>query len=76
MSTQVSDRCIHEFLEGHNNISGDLSKNPSLAMNQEYLENHTALRDYLKANPQVKEELGENPQSFVKRSWVRIRSLS
>jgi phage-related protein len=57
---------FHEFLERHNNISGELSKNPSLATNQEYLENHPALRDYLKTNPKVNEELGENPQSFVK----------
>lgn len=57
---------FHEFLEAHGNISGELSKNPSLATNEEYLENHPALRDYLKANPQVHHELGENPQSFVK----------
>ena len=57
---------FHEFLEGHSNISSELSKNPSLATNQEYLENHPALRSYLQANPKVHEELGENPQSFVK----------
>jgi hypothetical protein len=57
---------FHEFLEGHGNISAELSKNPSLAANQEYLENHPALQTYLKSNPQVKEELNENPQSFVK----------
>jgi len=57
---------FHEFLEGHGNISAELSKNPSLAANQEYLEDHPALQTYLKSNPQVKEELKENPQSFVK----------
>ena len=57
---------FHEFMEGHGNIAGEISKNPSLATNQEYLENHPALRDYLQANPKVHEELGENPQSFVK----------
>ena len=57
---------FHEFLEGHSNISSELSKNPSLATNQEYLENHPELRSYLQANPRVHEELGENPQSFVK----------
>jgi phage-related protein len=56
---------FNEFLEDHNNISSELSKNPSLANNQEYLENHPALRDYLKTHPQVHEELSENPQSFV-----------
>ena len=57
---------FHEFLEGHSNIAGELSKNPGLATNQEYLENHPALKTYLQANPKVHEELGENPQSFVK----------
>ena len=57
---------FHEFLENHNRISGDLSKNPSLATSEEYLENHPELRQYLKTNPNVKAELGENPQSFVK----------
>jgi len=57
---------FHEFLEGHGNISAELSKNPSLAANEEYLESHPALKTYLKANPQVKEELTENPQSFMK----------
>jgi GrpB-like predicted nucleotidyltransferase (UPF0157 family) len=54
-----------EFMHGHGNIAGDLSKNPSLANNQEYLENHPALRDYLKANPNVHQQLAQNPQTFL-----------
>jgi len=57
---------FHEFLGGHSNIDSELSKNPSLATNQEYLENHPDLREYLKSNPQVHEELAENPQQFLK----------
>jgi len=56
---------FNEFLEGHNNIAGELSRNPSLANNKEYLENHPALQDYLKAHPQVHQQLSENPQSFL-----------
>jgi hypothetical protein len=56
---------FNEFMEGHSSIAGELSKNPSLANNQEYLENHPALNDYLKAHPQVHEELSENPQTFL-----------
>jgi phage-related protein len=59
---------FNEFLEDHNNIAGELSKNPSLANNKEYLENHPALQDYLKAHPQVHEELSENPQTFLQSS--------
>jgi hypothetical protein len=57
---------FNEFLEQHGTISSDLSKNPSLATNEEYLETHPALRQYLQANPQVRQQLTQNPQSFVK----------
>ncbi len=59
---------FHEFLQGHGTISAELSKNPSLATNKEYLANHPELRQYLTAHPKVNEELGENPQSFLKSS--------
>jgi hypothetical protein len=56
---------FNEFLEGHGNIAGELSKNPALAINQEYLENHPELKDYLQTHPQVHEELSANPQAFL-----------
>lgn len=64
--TQGELSSFHEFLAGHSNISTELSKNPTLATNEEYLENHPAFETYLKSNPQVNEELKENPQFFVK----------
>ncbi len=57
---------FNQFLGSHDKIADELSKNPSLANNQEYLENHPALKDYLQAHPQVNEELSENPQTFIK----------
>jgi len=57
---------FNQFLGSHDKIADEISKNPSLANNQEYLENHPALKDYLQANPQVHEELSENPQMFIK----------
>ena len=56
---------FNEFLENHNDIAAELSKNPSLANNEEYVENHPALQDYLKAHPQVHQELSENPQTVL-----------
>jgi phage-related protein len=64
MGTSVSS--FNEFLEHHGDIASDLSKNPSLATNEEYVETHPALRQYLQANPKVRQELSANPQSFVK----------
>ncbi len=57
---------FHTFLQDHNNIASELSRNPSLATNHEYLENHPDLREYLQTNPQVHQELAQNPQSFLK----------
>ena len=57
---------FNEFMGSHDKIADELSKNPSLANNQEYLENHPALRDYLKTHPEVHEELSENPATFIK----------
>jgi phage-related protein len=57
---------FHEFLEDHGNIASELEKKPWLANNSEYLQNHTALQAYLQANPQVREELHENPSGFIK----------
>jgi hypothetical protein len=56
---------FHEFLSTHEKIGDELSKDPSLANNKEYLETHGELRDYLQANPQVHQELSENPQAFM-----------
>lgn len=57
---------FHEFLEGHSNVSAELSKNPSLATNNEFLANHTELAEYLRSNPQVRDDLKQDPHSFVK----------
>ncbi len=54
-----------EFLDGHADISKDLSRNPSLAKNDEYMANHPELKEYLNAHPEVRQELLANPQSFV-----------
>jgi phage-related protein len=56
---------FNEFMGSHDRIADELSKNPSLANNKEYLENHPALQDYLQTHPKVHEELNENPQSFL-----------
>jgi hypothetical protein len=55
-----------EFLGGHANISQQLSKDPTLVKNEEYLTNHPELRDYLKTHPDVQQDLMANPQDFVK----------
>jgi hypothetical protein len=57
-----------EFLGNHNRISDELSKNPLLADNKEYLENHPDLREYLNTHPQAHQALSEDPGSFIKEA--------
>ena len=64
--TRAELSSFNEFMGSHDKIADELSKNPSLANNQEYLENHPALRDYLKTHPEVHEELSDNPATFIK----------
>jgi hypothetical protein len=53
------------FLSGHSEVSAQLSKNPSLATNEEYVENHPELKQFLASHPGAQKDLKENPQSFV-----------
>jgi hypothetical protein len=60
---------FNRFLGDHGNISRELSRNPSLAKNPDYLRDHPALQDYLNAHPQLHRELSENPQAFLR--WAQ-----
>src|SRR6202041_918529 len=71
--TNYVDRDSHEqaarfgkFLNSHSNVANELSRDPSVVKNQEFMENHPELRDYLKDNPDVQKELMANPPPFVK----------
>jgi hypothetical protein len=55
-----------EFLGTHSNIAEQISKDPSLVKNQEYLQNHPELQDYLNSHPDVRHDLMADPQGFVK----------
>ena len=65
-TTQAELASFGQFLGSHSTVAEQLSKDPSLAKNQEYRENHPELQQYLSAHPRVQEELSENPQAFVK----------
>ena len=53
------------FLGDHPDIRKDLSKNPSVVKDHDYMENHAELNNYLSAHPDVRDQLMANPQSFV-----------
>src|SRR5260221_2923056 len=59
-----------QFLGGHSAVAEQLSKDPSLANNKEYLANHPELGQYLKAHPAMTQQLSENPQAVMSSNWV------
>lgn len=54
------------FLGGHSDIAKDVTKNPSVVKNHEYVQQHPELSAYLNAHPDVRDEWMANPASFVK----------
>jgi hypothetical protein len=54
------------FLRGHSDVQRDLSRDPSVVKDHEYVQDHAELNAYLNAHPDVRDELMANPQSFVR----------
>lgn len=54
------------FLDNHPGINRELSKDPSLVSNRDYLDKHPELKDFLSDHPQVRQELNENPRAFMR----------
>jgi hypothetical protein len=59
------------FLGGHSAVAEQLSKDPSLVNNKEYLSNHPELGEYLKTHPAMTEQLAQNPESVMSSNWVQ-----
>ena len=60
-----ASRHFGEFLGSHQDIAEQLSKNPSLAKDHDYLQNHPELQQYLNTHPEVRKQLTSNPDSFL-----------
>jgi phage-related protein len=56
-----------QFLDGHREIAEQLRKNPSLANNQQFGQNHPALQSFLQQNPEIRQQLAQNPDTFMQR---------
>ena len=55
------------FADSHPEIAEQLTKNPSLVRNEEFVRNHPALQEYLQQHPGVREEITENPNRFMRQ---------
>jgi len=57
---------FHEFLGNHKDVEERLSRNPSLAKDEDFKGNHPELQEFLKTHPDVNQELMNNPQAFMR----------
>ena len=62
------------YLDQHPATAQQLSVNPGLVRNEQYLERHPDLRNFLNGNPAVREELTETPGWFMQRE-TQYRTL-
>ena len=56
-----------QFLDHHREIAEQLHRDPSLVKNQQFVQTHPALQSYLQAHQNVREEITENPNAFMRQ---------
>ena len=56
-----------QFLDRHREVAEQLRRNPSLADNQQYVQNHPELQSFLQENPGIRQQLQQNPNDFMQR---------
>jgi hypothetical protein len=58
---------FNRFLDTHREIAQQVRRDPSLADNQRFLEDHPALQTYLQDHPAVRQELQQHPDAFMQQ---------
>jgi phage-related protein len=56
---------MDRFLDSHPVVAEQLTKNPSLINNQQFVDKHPELQEFLQSHPGVREEFKENPTAFM-----------
>jgi len=56
-----------QFLDRHQDVAKSLEKKPELVNDRGYLKRHKDLDEFLTEHPAVREEVRENPSSFMRR---------
>ncbi len=54
------------YLDNHNDVARDVSRDPNVVKNQDWVHAHGDFDAYLRANPGVRDDLMNNPDAFVK----------
>jgi hypothetical protein len=58
----------YAFFDSHPNVARALEKDPALIDNQQFVDSHPALHEYLKTHPYVRKEFKEHPYNFMHRA--------
>ena len=56
-----------DFLDRHQDIAKSLEKKPELITDRGYMKRHKDLDEFLNEHPAVRQEMSENPSSFMRR---------
>jgi hypothetical protein len=56
----------NNYFDSHPDIAHKLAKDPSLIDNQQFVDNHPGMREYLHDHPNVKHEFKAHPNRFMK----------
>ena len=56
------------FLDEHREIGEQVRRNPSLLDNRNFVDSHPALQSYLRDNPDIREQLRQDPNAFTRQS--------
>ena len=68
--TQLSERDSHsleEYLNAHDETAQELSRNPDLIKDRQYVREHQALHDWLEDHKEAAATIQANPDTFLRR---------
>lgn len=68
LSEEMQD--FQHFLNNHPNVAADLQRDPWLANNSHYVNNHGDFKDFLHKHPQVRRQLAANPGRVLNNSYA------
>ena len=67
IATAETWRTFDRFLDGHREIAEQVRKDPSLLDNRDFVQDHPALESYFQDNPGVRDQIRQNPNTFMRQ---------
>src|SRR5260370_37538809 len=55
------------FLDSHPEVAEQVRQNPSLVNNEDFVEAHPALQQYLQQPPEIREQISQNPNGVMRQ---------